>query len=452
MVESNISDLISLDRDVARAVAQVEQWRSGLNEDPEGRAEEDPFEGVRRASAKSTRDALLAYDVGVVQRPLRDALARWVSALVETRIGVPGEVELAVQANAACARFEGTEPRRVSWREAWRGLLSARTISEGQLWLDAASEAAPRIAHVRRDRASRRGEAARRLGAQDPWELFFPAPLESLRSCARRVLDVTDPVAEALRKEGPLGDRGPAATILDALARGAGDGWPSRLSPSWLQRTFAGLARDLPLRLGPLPPALGAASFARALYAFGFALRIASTDLSTSFAIAREPAFVAAHRWGFLFASLAADPDFQQRVLGIGRRTAAAQGRMLARTALFDARLHAARIVLSGSDEPPVDSFDEVGTRLFGRSLDGRLRGAWPWARDDEPARFVALLQAPGARSALVDRFDVDWYRNPRAWVHLREQGALPAWEPVDEKSLDAATNALARAFEETLG
>jgi hypothetical protein len=207
-----------------------------------------------------------------------------------------------------------------------------------------------------------------------------------------------------------------------------------------------------------LPAALGASSFARALYALGFAVRAPSATGSAPrraaiFAIAREPAFAAAHRLGFVFAALPADPLWQARALGVGRRTALAQARILARTALLDARMHAARLLLGDeSSFAPRDLFDELGPRLFGAPLDGRLLGAWPAARDDEPARLLALVQAPAQANDLRERFDADWYRNPHAWTHLRELSTTPAREAMDPATLEAGVDRLARAFEESLG
>jgi hypothetical protein len=290
------------------------------------------------------------------------------------------------------------------------------------------------------------------MGRGHPWDLLLPVTAASLRDVAGRLLDETEDLWRAEQKAS-LGEASDGATTLHlAVARDASEGWPSRLSAGWLEAVFGPGASGLPIQLGALPQPVGASSFARALYSFGHAARIAMVPASLPFALSREPAFVSAHRLGFVFGSLASDTQLHLRVLQQGRRRAAAQARALARTALLEARLHAARTLLGDDAAPaPADLFTELTERLFGLPLDARFCGAWPVARDDEPARLVALLQARSARDELRDRFDVDWFRNPRAWAHLRGSTGM-AREPVDERGLLAAVAGLARAFEEALG
>jgi hypothetical protein len=71
---------------------------------------------------------------------------------------------------------------------------------------------------------------------------------------------------------------------------------------------------------------------------------------------------------------------------------------------------------------------------------------------DDDPARLLAWAQAPHFVAHLRDSFDLDWYRNPRAWAHLRDLAARPAREAIDADALDKGVRALARAFEVALG
>jgi hypothetical protein len=409
-------------------------------------------------TAKSTWDKLGDLPVGEGDEPLRAGLRRWIVALVQARLGGPDDVAWAREAATPRGRFEGEEVRLVTWREAWRGVVHAKTAAEGRLWLAAAAEAAPPLADANRVRAERRVEIARRFGFAHPWDaLLAPAAHAGfrLRAQAARLLDATEEISRAVWKESLRGrDRADAAERLhSAMAREAGDGWPRRLTSSWLLETFGAGVRGLRIDLFALPVVVGAASFARGLQAFGFAVRVATAPSALPFVLRREPGFVAAHRLALVFGALATEPEFHIRTLGLGRARALAQCRVLARTALLDARLQAARILL-GDEEAlaPRDVFDEVGARTFGEPLDARLRGAWPPAREDEPARWLALLQAPRLRSTLRERFDEDWFRNPRGWSFIRAQGAAPAHEPLEEGGLDAAVDSLALSFEEALG
>lgn len=453
MGEVRAQDLLSLDRDVARGWKALAQWRAALARDPDAHADDEPLEPVRRVAGKSTWDALTELTPTAADAPLREALKRWVFALTQVRLGLPDEVAWARAAADRGGLFAGEPSRRVSWGEAWRGVVAARTVAETALWLDAAAGVAPALAQVGRTRAVRRVEVAHRFGVEHTWALAASIGQGALRDAATGLLDATEDLSRAVWKHASRDATGAAAAIHEAVARDAGEGWPARLTARWLEDAFGAVPRGLRIELPPLPAALGAASFARALVAFGVAVRIAAAPSSMPFALAREPAFVGAHRLGFVFGALATDAQWQGRVLGVGRRTADAQSRVLAHSALLDARLHATRLLL-GDDTAfaPRDRFDELGVRLFERQLDPRLCGAWPAAREDEPARFVGLLESRPFGESLRDRFDSDWYRNPRAWAHLREQGAVPAHEPIDASELGARVDALARAFERALG
>jgi hypothetical protein len=451
MADPRAEDLLSLDRDVASASTALARWRRRLALEPEENADDDPIKPTRRVAGLSMLGALRELSPTAAETALREALLPWVAALTVARLGREDDVAWARAAHEPRGHFQGEPPRPASWQQAWRGVVTARNAAEAGLWLDTAAEVGEAsLAGIARTRADKRLEIARRLGQSHPWELLDLGDAGVLRGAARRLLDATEDLSRAVGKDGP---RGPAATLHQAVGRDAGEGWPARLGPRWLHDVFGPGLRGLRIDLAPLPVALGAASFARALYELGFAVRIAAAPSAMPFAIARAPGSRVAHRLGFVFAGLAAGAEWQTRVLGLSRRVALRQGRVLARTALFDARLHAARLLL-GDDAAfaPRDLFDEVGGRLFGAALDARLRGAWPRERDDEPARFVGLVESLAFTHALRDGFDVDWFRNPRAWMHLRGISAVSAHEPCDPKALDAGVDALARAFEGALG
>jgi hypothetical protein len=455
MDDVNVEDRVTLDREVARAVAAVARWRRNVATDPDG-AHMDPLEGLRHVAGKSTWDALGAREVSAADEPLRTGLRRWTAALIQARLAADDDVAVSREESARRARFEGEPARDVSWREAWRGIVRARTSPEVQRWLNAAAEGAAPVADARRTRLERRAEVARRLGFAHPWDALVPGAVSSsLQASARKLLDGTEDLWRVVRREALRATQRPcAADILHAVvAREAGEGWPARLTARWLADAFGAEASRLPIELPTLPEALGASSFARALRAFGYAVRIAASQRAAPFSVRTDPAFVGAHRFGALFGSLAAEPPFHTRVLGLGQARAAAQCRVLACAALADVRLDATRIVLGATGaQPPADVFDEMGERLFGAPLDTRLRGAWPVGRDDEPARWVALLQCPALRRSTREAFDTDWFKNPRAWAHFTAQSAVPAYEPLEEGCLDAGPAALAKAFEEALG
>jgi hypothetical protein len=450
MSDARVDDLLALDRDVARASTGLARWRSKLAREPEEHADDDPIAPVRRVAGKSTWDALRELSPPAAEVPLRDALITWVGALTMARLVREDDVAWARAAGEARVPFQGEPPRLVSWRDAWRGVVTGRSAGETGLWLAAAGDVGESLAAIARTRAEKRGEIARRLGRDHAWELLDVGSPAVLRAAARRLLDATEDLARAVWKDA----RGGAAEVLHgAVGREASEGWPAHLTRRWLEDLFGAALAGLKVELPPLPVALGAASFQRALYDLGFATRLAAAPTAMPFALAREPGARAAHRLGFVFGALGADVEWQVRTLGLGRRAALRQARVLARTALLDARLHAARLLLApDATSPARDLFDELTQRVFGLPLDARLRGAWPPARDDEPARFVALIEALPFTEALRDQFDLDWFRNPRAWAHVRAISAVPAAEPHDAKVLDAGAVRLARAFEEALG
>ena len=453
MADARAQDLLSIDRDVARGWAELSRWRAGLARDPEAYAGDEPLEAVRPVAGKSMWDALGELAPSAADVPLRDALLRWVYVLVQARIGQADELSAARLAFEPRARFHGDAPRSASWREAWRGVAAARTAAEASLWLDTAAEAAPPLADAGRRRAQRRVEIARRFKGVHPWAPLVPVDRGELRGAASRLLDATEDLSRAVWKHALGHDAGMARVLHAAVARDAAEGWPARLTARWLEETFGAVPRDLRIELGPLPAALGASSFARALYAFGFAVSEAAAPSSMPFALGHDPAFVDAHRLGFVLAALPSDAAWQRHALGLGSRAALAQARILARSALLDARLLAARLLL-GDDAAlaPPHLFEELGARLFGGPVDAALAGAWPAPREDEPARFVALLEARGFADGLRDRFDSDWPRNPRAWADLRAPKGLEPPRSTEASVLATQVDGLARAFDGVLG
>jgi hypothetical protein len=444
-------DLVRVDRDVARAVRALGVWREGLDKDPDAHADEEPLGPFRHVAGRAAYLAVLGDPAAPkgADAPVREGLARWIAHLTLARLVQSLEVDRARAAAAAEGRYALEPRRRVAYREAWRALPSAKTRAEVAAWLDAAAERAGDVGAPARERRARREEAASRLRAPGAWGLATPIPHAAVLAACEELLVATralagDVLKEARAKSDSPKQRSPFDALALAVARDAPEGWPARLQPRWLHDLFPRLADGLRLELGPLPVAAGASSFARALGAFGFALRTAGPAPSLPFAVARDPSHVDAHRYAAVFASLAASAEFQRRALGNVARVADAQARVMGRSLLFSARLAAARVLLAHD----ADRFEELTTDVFGAALPAPLALAWPDVRDDEPSRAVALLTAVPLARELVERFDADWFRNPRAVLYLRARASAPAWDPSSELEPSAA-RALARAFEE---
>src|ERR1700722_9325384 len=118
MPDPRVEDLLSLDRDVARAWSALSKWRVRVARAPEAHADDDPIEPVRRAAGKSTWDALRELSPSAAEAPLRDALLPWVANLTVARLGREDDVAWARAAAEERAQFRGEPPRLASWREA----------------------------------------------------------------------------------------------------------------------------------------------------------------------------------------------------------------------------------------------------------------------------------------------------------------------------------------------
>ncbi|MBX3186138.1 MAG: hypothetical protein KF819_03945 [Labilithrix sp.] len=447
-------DPTALDRDVRAAAARVEKrdaWLRAPLEETRAKARDfDPFDGLRHTAGQSTYRALLELEPNA----LRDALLRWVHELLQARIDHELSVDEAEAIHAIDPRL--TERQKAAaelptFADATRAILTAKTASLAALALERAGDLAAPVAAVRRERHARRAEAARRLGLADADALA--APDIDLRALSRALLDATEPLSAEILRRARREHEGPwtaSSAIQLALAKGARDGWPAHLNARWLDDAFRALAPRA-FDPGPLPAPIGGATFLRAASQWGAALRSAGAPRSTPFAVARDPYPVAAYRFGHAIATALASPPFQRRVLGLPSRLALAQSRHLRTSMLLHARTLAVRVLLASA--APADArvvFEELTSRLFGAPLPASLEGAWPAARVVDAARIRALLDAHAFVHQLVDRFDEDWFANPKAGAHLASLACGPAFD-ADPPAEGAPAN-VARAFEEALG
>lgn len=473
----NAIDLPVLDRDVRRAALRVEQLRGllakGTDESRERARNFDVWDGVRHTATLATYRALVELEPSALDVPLRDGLLRWVHELLQVRVGQDLAVDDADAVHAVDPRLPagrvaeakkaalerardleqglGTRQGAVAhtYADAFRGLAMAPDAPHAAAALELAGELAAPVAAVRKERRERRFEAARRLGLAHPSSL---ATKVDVAAAARSFLDASEPLAvetwKVARKKSDEPWRASSAIQL-ALARDANDGWPAHLSPRWLDDVFKALA-PRGVDPGPLPQPLGGASFLRAATAWGSAWRLTGTPRTLPFGLSRDPYPASAFRFAFALASVVRGPIFQRRALELPARIADAQSRLLGASLFLSARTIAARALLSADESVSAVTFEEITSRVFGAPLPASMRDAWPEPQPSEPARLVGLLGTRSFLRDLVERYDEDWFRNPRAGSHLVSLACGPAFD--DEPLPDGAPLALARVFEEALG
>lgn len=428
-------DLTSLDRDVARTAQLAARAEARVAEkaaaDGTGAEVTSPYAERRQVAGRSTFIALAPQTGGVsFDAPLREGLRRWVYAFTLQRIAWERTGELSDALHEEVAIVDRPVSRKVSWRQAWREALQATTVGDVEMYTAAASDAAPTVAPAAREVEAVLREAAVRLDVRDRALFETGVPSPTLVAFARTFVDATDAIsahALAAEKKRREGTRDSVADFFAlSLGRSAGEGWPAKLTRRWLEELAPPLVRGLSLDVGPLPEALGAASFARALFAFGRAMRVAGPSPSLPFSLARDPFAVDAERFGLAFASLVTSAPFHRRVLGTGADVAQTQGRVGEAMALGTARLAAVRWLGRVSDD---DQREELGQRLFGmapaKARD--LFAAFPLPRRDDAVRLLAIATTSPFVTELVDRHDDDWFHNPRALADLRARASAPA-------------------------
>ena len=118
-------------------------------------------------------------------------------------------------------------------------------------------------------------------------------------------------------------------------------------------------------------------------------------------------------------------PAFLQKQLGFSKEDARRTGRALAATLLAQTRLDAAQSLLDLASASAAAGQEAVEYALKVR-VDEGLSAVLPKAAPLAPVRFAGALLAVGDRDDLRDRFDDDWFRNPRALFSLRDVDSAP--------------------------
>jgi len=471
--------------------AQIERWRRSEAEAAlaNARGEEPP------ELAFPSRDAvgLLAEAAPDLEPGEHEASAAHLArAEAERTLEGPRE---ALEGELSRRHGFGRETR--SWRALLAGLWQGELGERGHATLLAAEEAAERADRLWRDarRASDR-RAQRWLAEAGVGSHADAGPdAEARRASATRWLDATDDVLRGILDERGAHD---AVSLLAALRRPELDvfvssktrwrrfgeallpfGYEAVLdrvvrvdaphrapfpAPRLVVRTVGRDAKLLPPRLdhGVLGEVLAMEVAGRAV-----ALSLGSPGLPP--ALARPAVATVARGYGQLFAQLACEPA-TWRARAIEPRHADTLARHAALVTLVLSRVLAVGTLVRGLhdtsaagsglllvDVAPTLTVDvdervtELVERALGVPLSTRLARALVWSPASSGARFRALVGAFAAWGALRDRFDEDWYRNPRAEQTLRaafERGGRLSIEAWCAELGATEEHALARAHE----
>jgi hypothetical protein len=469
------TDLLTLDRKLALAVRALDAWRDELPVD-DRRDKDDPTAGFSELTQRSMIEAIgkstlapidlappLLLPSGELEAPslvhaddplaqLRPAVSTWC-----THLHIARGLRDATVARASAMRDELDSEvygRAVSIRAMLRALARPRQaggVPEGRA-AATIEDLSPQLLDSIVDEESRRREAAEGLGVPARC-CREPAELDEKR--ANTFLAATEDEANEALAQGlrAVGRQRKGATWVDALAvRRAADvaeGWPSALGPRWLAELsrgtelLDGLKIDVRVDAGRLAPhadhnslslaqPTGAWTFARALYALGVALRIHGRDAKAPFSTHVLPHDLRPFVMGEAFMALAVTPVFHGRARGVSRPKAEASARRLVATRLLERRHLALRVRLASElargRRAFLEAFEEHAPRAFGvevpRELAAFLGAPGPLGPAEDAARLAATEHGDILAQKLVEVFDVDWWRNPKAASWVRERCA----------------------------
>lgn len=470
------TDLLTLDRKLALAARSLDTWRAALAVD-DSRDRDDALAGWPELTSKSTLEAIAKSGIspvnttptfllpdGEVVRPVTsvdlDPLAEIRGALVNwcAHLHIARGLRDATAARASAARDERESDsygKDASMRAMLRALARPRQaggIPEPRA-AAAIEDLSPQLLDFIVDEEHRRREAADLLGAHA--KCCFVPDAEAARDAEAYLADTADEAKEALavgmRSSQRSGSKKPASWVdVLAVRRAAdvADGWPASLSARW----FAELARGTELvagfdvdvrvdagRLQPradhaglhLAPPTGAWTFARALYALGAALRIHGRDAKAPFAPHTLPHDRRPFVLGEAFLSLPSTLAFHSRARGVARAKAELATRRLSATRLLERRHLALRVRLSvelaNNKRSFVEAFEALAPDVVGecgKEMAAFLGAPCPTGPADDVARFRAFKEGDALGKQMTDRFDDDWWRNPKAASWIRERCA----------------------------
>jgi hypothetical protein len=236
----------------------------------------------------------------------------------------------------------------------------------------------------------------------------------------------------------PLGMR----RLLAARAKAALDHPGPFLAPQLVT-----LEAPTQLRFSAAEREYGLASELASAEVIGRALGVAHGSQTLPVALRFASVGTVARAVGALAVQRLMEPHFLRKVRGLSTRESGQMARLCALWFLLDARLSAAQVLARGvAGESALDELTALAERALLGSVQ-RGPAATLMLRVSAGASFRGKAHAPALVWALRERFDQDWYLNPRAAEPLR--GALArAGELAIEALAEELTTTLSRATE----
>ncbi|HTM46404.1 MAG TPA: hypothetical protein VL137_15695, partial [Polyangiaceae bacterium] len=402
--QRGLPDPVQLDRQVGRAHDAYQRWLRQLRQDPI--SVDEPLSEHRVVSSRLTfRDLTQLGD----QDPLRSYLERWIFSLGESRVNAPYE-----QAMQRLCYHDPTLVHGAEGEPCTRSRLLERALAGGEgtkYWLDQYLQAAEPYSVLVREVWQRRAEIARRWGVDyDQQSGCGIAAVEAAQHWLDRTQDMF----------GELHCSALAQFVELACARDAQLDWPSRLSWRSLTGWFAGgeLCSSLQVKSKALPARLAPASFLRGLCRLGEEWSYTLAPNDQFFVVAHEPYDLHTHTHAALFALLLCNDGFLKSALAAPAPKLPAARRALHRALLIESRVRAFKVLASHAALQGGAAFEEIflgtlGSR-FGFTVPSKATGSLFTPKKQAVQRFVGLMLAAAADTALTEAHDLDWFRNPR--------------------------------------
>lgn len=357
--------------------------------------------------------------------PAAPALVDWLFVLTLLRVNLDAARSIAHAFRAPkLVRVRKPEAAELSLHVALGRLVTeGRDVREDTLV--GVTHAGPALGDPIVEAAARAQEIARRAGFSHVDEVFSPFADPAGHTLAAELTADTNDLARDLLAAGEsLGGVLARVTACDLAVP-----FPRAVSPAWLASLFGketGVFEVPGLSPGPLPNAIGPSSYARIFARLGAGYADAATACEVLPPFGATPTELRRRTYGALFASLLCSMPFLRRVLGFSAREAAAARRAYALVFLAHARLAAAKLLardalLSGNGERARrEAADHTAQALYTEIPRG-LALVLPQPRLADPGSFAALCQGATLARTLHERFDEDWFRNPRAFAALRD-------------------------------